>query len=990
LDLRGVVVTLPPFSVLVDGPSQGTVGQEVALGARVGAGTDDGATYAWAVPVRAHLAPGASAANPGVTLVFDEPGDHLVGVTVTRGSHVVTGGTVVHVHAAVVAPALGTLTGGTAPTLADLDLLDAYLRGAGTLTQAQGKAADINLDGRVGRDDQALLLQAARAGAAAPVHVSKPGGAALTSVMVIHPALLDPSKEAHVQLTATTAGTWDAACLAGQQGKPHADEVASRRAKPGYLVFAVPVRYACLTTTETVRVELVVGGETHVLAEGFQVTPLPAASDHPGAPVIEAMGRLRVAMEALPAAAAAYADQVEATPDEKATMQGTSQRAAEMFRDTYREFFLAFQQLDAPTRAAWEQLARSQGLDAALEQLRDLTPSYTFDPALGVPSSMSVDTGEALVSLICAFNEIADVASKVAEINATVASALEWLDWWPLNKAPVAGPVISFLSAASNIVSAITDMIEAVAKYVPQFGETIQLRPAPGVLTVGQSCSVSAFLEIKIASGLCNQLAGAAVGSLVDAIKDALQRKLASMIPVANRAFKLAKYQRDDMGTVVGTVYDAVGYLAGKIVDATGLEGYLDSLADKVCGLLNDPAIPVQVDNLAASCGPVNQASWTCTDACAGYPAPRQVGLSGSKSVCGKAMAGGGAVGCLGEPPPECGNGIMEDGEQCENGTPCGDGLACNRACLCVEANRCGNNIKEAGEQCDGDNDCGPGQRCGNATCVCADIVCLTDSDCPDRNLGDCKLPFCNEQAQRCELENAGYNQACSTDPCMRNQTCDIDGTCRGGQNVCLCPPNTTEPCYAGDAATRGVGICKAGQHTCNARGTAWGPCEGEVTPGTETCETPWDEDCDGQVNEPDGTGCACTPSACSPGSAPYDCYEGFMEAYVTFGVESGCTADKCTPMMSDAIVFFYDAGPPPSVRVEVGLNAGTILGVWPCGSSCGVTQENGQSIAHVAVFGTPVTLSLVTASGAPFSMTATFSSEGSGSFTGAASCVPP
>ncbi|EYF01849.1 RCC1 domain-containing protein [Chondromyces apiculatus] len=43
--------------------------------------------------------------------------------------------------------------------------------------------------------------------------------------------------------------------------------------------------------------------------------------------------------------------------------------------------------------------------------------------------------------------------------------------------------------------------------------------------------------------------------------------------------------------------------------------------------------------------------------------------------------------------------------------------------------------------------------------------------------------------------------------------------------------------CYTGPAGTEDVGICRSGQQTCNADGSGYGPCLGEVLPGSETCD---------------------------------------------------------------------------------------------------------------------------------------------------------
>ena len=60
------------------------------------------------------------------------------------------------------------------------------------------------------------------------------------------------------------------------------------------------------------------------------------------------------------------------------------------------------------------------------------------------------------------------------------------------------------------------------------------------------------------------------------------------------------------------------------------------------------------------------------------------------------------------------------------------------------------------------------------------------------------------------------------------------------------CEAGTTASCYSGPDGTEGVGLCAAGTQVCNADGTGFGACEGEVLPGVEDCATPEDEDCDG------------------------------------------------------------------------------------------------------------------------------------------------
>lgn len=67
-----------------------------------------------------------------------------------------------------------------------------------------------------------------------------------------------------------------------------------------------------------------------------------------------------------------------------------------------------------------------------------------------------------------------------------------------------------------------------------------------------------------------------------------------------------------------------------------------------------------------------------------------------------------------------------------------------------------------------------------------------------------------------------------------------------GGIEVGPCMPMATKPCYDGKAGTENVGVCASGTRTCNAEGTAFGECTGQVLPGVEDCSKPGDEDCDG------------------------------------------------------------------------------------------------------------------------------------------------
>ncbi|WP_375773061.1 carboxypeptidase regulatory-like domain-containing protein [Archangium gephyra] len=79
-------------------------------------------------------------------------------------------------------------------------------------------------------------------------------------------------------------------------------------------------------------------------------------------------------------------------------------------------------------------------------------------------------------------------------------------------------------------------------------------------------------------------------------------------------------------------------------------------------------------------------------------------------------------------------------------------------------------------------------------------------------------------------------------------------GSCTAVQLVLpdvLCSPGAFIPCaYSGPEGTEGRGSCQASRRRCNVTGTEWSVCQGQVLPAAESCQTPFDDDCDGVVNE--------------------------------------------------------------------------------------------------------------------------------------------
>jgi large repetitive protein len=164
------------------------------------------------------------------------------------------------------------------------------------------------------------------------------------------------------------------------------------------------------------------------------------------------------------------------------------------------------------------------------------------------------------------------------------------------------------------------------------------------------------------------------------------------------------------------------------------------------------------------------------------------VNFAPTTTLCGTGQACDGAGNCV-TVPPVCGNGIVEPGEQCDDGnTLSGDG--CSSTCQ-VEAGYqctgqpsvctpipavCGNGIVEPGEQCD-DGNLVSGDGCSSTCqvepgyqCVGQPSVCVTS--CGDGIVAG---------AEQCDDGNLVSGDGCSS-------TCQVEPgwQCSGSRSVCV------------------------------------------------------------------------------------------------------------------------------------------------------------------------------------------------------------
>ena len=97
-----------------------------------------------------------------------------------------------------------------------------------------------------------------------------------------------------------------------------------------------------------------------------------------------------------------------------------------------------------------------------------------------------------------------------------------------------------------------------------------------------------------------------------------------------------------------------------------------------------------------------------------------------------------------------------------------------------------------------------------------------------------------------------GLDEAPGSDNPCDGYDNDLDGDVDEG---CYCEAGDVQPCYAGDPALAGKGLCHFGEQSCVAVGGdfalgEWSACVGSGEPMNEICDNDVDEDCDGVVAE--------------------------------------------------------------------------------------------------------------------------------------------
>jgi cysteine-rich repeat protein len=232
---------------------------------------------------------------------------------------------------------------------------------------------------------------------------------------------------------------------------------------------------------------------------------------------------------------------------------------------------------------------------------------------------------------------------------------------------------------------------------------------------------------------------------------------------------------------------------------------------------------------------------------------------------------------------PACGDGVVQTGEECDDGNQQGND-ACTNAC---KVPRCGDQIIQTalGEQCD-DGNLLSGDSCTN-TCKlpsCGDSAVQTGEECDDGNRLD--TDSCNNQ---CVMARCGDNtlQIAAGEECDDGNRVNTDGC----NNLCKLP-------LCGNAVREGTEECDDGNQTnndgCSIECKKPRCGDGFVQPG-EYCD-------DGNDNNDDSCTTLCRVPSCGDGllSSREECDTGRSNSDSR---ANACRSDCRMPRCGDRVV---------------------------------------------------------------------------------------
>ena len=228
-----------------------------------------------------------------------------------------------------------------------------------------------------------------------------------------------------------------------------------------------------------------------------------------------------------------------------------------------------------------------------------------------------------------------------------------------------------------------------------------------------------------------------------------------------------------------------------------------------------------------------------CCSGCNGDECP---GTEGEDSCAASADSGDADSSAEGTtaPPTVCGDGILDEGEACDDGNQIDEDECTNHCAFAV----CGDGIVGPGEQCDDgnlDDTDGCTNACNNA--VCGDGVVGGEEECDDGNdvLGDgcddCRFT-CDDASDCDDADECNGAEACSAaHVCTSGTALEEGAACAGGTGTCASGSCLPRSC-ATDADCDDADVCN-GEERCEStacvRGTAL-DCDDDDACTADTC----------------------------------------------------------------------------------------------------------------------------------------------------------
>lgn len=160
----------------------------------------------------------------------------------------------------------------------------------------------------------------------------------------------------------------------------------------------------------------------------------------------------------------------------------------------------------------------------------------------------------------------------------------------------------------------------------------------------------------------------------------------------------------------------------------------------------------------------------------------------------------------------------------------------------------------------------------------------------------------------------------------------------------CSCLDGEQQPCYGGPMGTQDVGVCVGGTQTCV--GGAWpASCDGDVLPGSESCNG-LDDDCDAATDEGNpGGGAACATGlvgVCAQGHQ--QCVSGALSCVQ----DTAAGAETCDGLDNDCDTGVDEGNPGGGGMCNTGLLGICAAGVNQCSGGalqCVQNQQPGTEV---------------------------------------------